>query len=319
MHSVFVLLLLVPTSTALRLPLLNPKKSISFQEKQGLVQQEPNDVDTKKRKTAHIYVINLNKRPDRCKCMEKQLAGSPYQVFRQEAATPGNFHSRCPGVIGQHSESHTSSAKAIFCSNQLVYASINGTEDKADFYIIMEDDLQVKNSLEFWDQLQSFLNSDCTNDPWDILTVDTWALHKKNNFEKAGTMTAKCPSDHAGSSSFQVYKTNSTRYGAHMTIIKSETIPKLLHRKLHIEDHYKQFEKDGIDVRYWQPELVSQASRWSKFDSDTINSVAKSNALQFHCSKSVKQSDNKVFSEGDNEGKQRVSLNCPSDVDMGPQ
>eukprot|EP00746_Dinoflagellata_sp_MGD_P123362 gnl/MRDRNA2_/MRDRNA2_58026_c0_seq2.p1 gnl/MRDRNA2_/MRDRNA2_58026_c0~~gnl/MRDRNA2_/MRDRNA2_58026_c0_seq2.p1 ORF type:complete len:105 (-),score=12.89 gnl/MRDRNA2_/MRDRNA2_58026_c0_seq2:193-507(-) len=53
-------------------------------------------------KTAHIYVVNIPARKDRCRCMQKQLAGAPFPSFLFEATLLENLQEHCPDAFEHH-------------------------------------------------------------------------------------------------------------------------------------------------------------------------------------------------------------------------
>lgn len=263
------------------------------------------DSESKKQapKTAHIYFTNLKDRPDRCNCMKQQLANSPYEVFRQAAVNPINFVRNCPGVVvGGDTNPHQ---QAVTCSKQIVYDRINRSETKADFFIIMEDDLQIHNLSHFWTQLHGFLESDCTKEVWDMIAVDTFNKKFTATFPSAvqgrrrkqekplelGLNVTNSSCAATNGSFFSLKETQSIRWGAHLLIVKPDAIPKLLNQSMHNADDFTSFAKDGIQVRFWQPNLVGQMSAGPERQSlakTCVASVAKSDNVWFRSWKSTR-------------------------------
>lgn len=217
--------------------------------------------------------------------MKSQLTTSPYPVFRQEANTPDNFETNCPGV-SDVKESIDDEVKddvnrAVYCSHQKIYDRANTQVEKADFYINMEDDVKITNESLFWEKLQEFLEGGCAEEKWDMIAVDTFGpgkLHRKT----------ECSSPETGGKHYMHVFSNKRggRWGSHFTIWKAESLPKLLNRRMHIIDHFERFRQDNITVRFWQPELLAQLS--SKASSLGYNDTS----LPPGCGEGVRKEDN---------------------------
>lgn len=241
------------------------------------------------KKTAHIFVINLKDRTDRCQCMQEQLKDSPYEVFRQDAVTKHNYKDHCPGVVGNLEARMTHEEQAIFCSNQMIYDRINRRNKTADFYINVEDDLKLKHPKKFWEELRHFLESDCSTESWDMIAVDTFGEGSSKGDNSIGLRKGKQCFNNEHERSFTVYEGQGRRWGAHFTIVKASAIPKLMHRHIHIADHFDSFRREGVTVRFWQPEFLMQ------MDSKTSNRYKDTVTVPSECGKSVKKADNKWF------------------------
>eukprot|EP00746_Dinoflagellata_sp_MGD_P150458 gnl/MRDRNA2_/MRDRNA2_82322_c0_seq9.p1 gnl/MRDRNA2_/MRDRNA2_82322_c0~~gnl/MRDRNA2_/MRDRNA2_82322_c0_seq9.p1 ORF type:complete len:205 (-),score=35.64 gnl/MRDRNA2_/MRDRNA2_82322_c0_seq9:363-977(-) len=132
--------------------------------------------------TAHIFFINLNQDKERCKCVTSQLHNAPYPVTRIEAQTPETMFTNCWDMYAKQKEiseeiqmeldrskSHKTLVEgALYCSNYLTWKHFY-ENSHAEFALIMEDDIILKNS--FWDYVQGLLGSNCSS-RWNYITVD---------------------------------------------------------------------------------------------------------------------------------------------------
>eukprot|EP00746_Dinoflagellata_sp_MGD_P149112 gnl/MRDRNA2_/MRDRNA2_81190_c0_seq1.p1 gnl/MRDRNA2_/MRDRNA2_81190_c0~~gnl/MRDRNA2_/MRDRNA2_81190_c0_seq1.p1 ORF type:complete len:298 (+),score=56.32 gnl/MRDRNA2_/MRDRNA2_81190_c0_seq1:78-971(+) len=231
-------------------------------------------------KTAHIYVINLDKRKDRCLCMKEQLKGSPYELFRQKAITPETLH-ECPVKDAEPIEPMRAENKAVFCSNQVIFDKVHKMqeENKPDFIIVLEDDLEIRDRSLFWQSISNLLNSPCSDASWDVLHVDTFDVRKKDvdaTVTKGKQLTEQCEE-------FEVYKsTKNPHFGAHFQIIKKDALPRLLERRMSVQDHDADSRDVNVATHYWLPRLVGQASQGPKIS--MMDNV--------HCAGSIGKGDN---------------------------
>jgi len=194
----------------------------------------------------HMYVINLDRRKDRCACMANQTASLPWPVFRQAAATEQNVLEVCPEMSSHESNGKIlrPSQMALFCSNYQIYKYAQRRPDKAPFFIILEDD--VKIDPEFQKKTDAFLNSACAkNTEWDMIAVDTFGGYRGGETQQCfGEATDGRIASKGGQ-------------GSHFVIYRSASIDKFLSFKGHATDHYKEM---GAKVMYWHPQITTQAS-----------------------------------------------------------
>eukprot|EP00746_Dinoflagellata_sp_MGD_P006241 gnl/MRDRNA2_/MRDRNA2_112140_c0_seq1.p1 gnl/MRDRNA2_/MRDRNA2_112140_c0~~gnl/MRDRNA2_/MRDRNA2_112140_c0_seq1.p1 ORF type:complete len:151 (+),score=22.66 gnl/MRDRNA2_/MRDRNA2_112140_c0_seq1:73-525(+) len=119
------------------------------------------------KKTAHIYVMTLPERKDRCGCMQNQLAAYPFPAFLLNATSPGNLQKHCPDVKNHHEPELNDKRRCVFCSNRQVLEAAKRNPEKPDCIIIMEDDRAI-NQQGFWTHVQNFLNRDCSQKDFDM-------------------------------------------------------------------------------------------------------------------------------------------------------
>merc|ERR1719498_314988 len=191
--------------------------------------------DLKDRKSANIYVLNLPKRKDRCQCMQSQLEGSPYKLVVQEAVEREKVNEHCPGLLSEDKVKKGGETwAAIFCANRLVLEEVSKSADKPDFVIIMEDDISIHPT--FLPKLQLLLNDDClTTAKWDVMAVDTfpsWWLagttpEDQKDLHRVQFKTCSSKANHLS----HVYRSNSYYVGAHVQIIRTSQLDKVLARK----------------------------------------------------------------------------------------
>jgi len=120
--------------------------------------------------SAHVFVINLDERTDKCGCMSQQLLKSPYPVTRFPAVTGTTLGEHCPNFwnnrLGGHSANNT---MALTCSNVMVWEAAVKLAD-AEFVIILEDDTILTDDA--WAKMEEVMRGGCTE--WDYIMVDSW-------------------------------------------------------------------------------------------------------------------------------------------------
>lgn len=110
------------------------------------------------------YVINLDHRMDRCKCMQSMLADAPTSVYRQPAVEPDQCSLR-PNWHSMYGKRNHTAEQSLFCSNYQVWK--RAASANADFIVIMEDDVVLKPN--FWEVVHEMIE-DCAD--FDYLSVD---------------------------------------------------------------------------------------------------------------------------------------------------
>jgi len=235
---------------------------------------------TKASKTANIYVINMKERKDRCLCMASQLNNSPFPVFKITAATVDTQFELCPAIKGLDRRGNVGTRNrggqsALFCSNYLAWLHAAAPSSKADFTVVLEDDV-IFDQAQFWPELQNFLDSDCEDHVWDQILVDTIHMKKPgkqylctNQMEQKRTITS------------------GLGYGTHMQIFRTSSLHKYLSQMtLHTTDKWSAA-PGNTTLRGWNPNLVLQSSQLKK-----LGIVEK---LPSFCGRSTMHSDIESF------------------------
>jgi len=314
MQRTFVLLCLATSASSLVMH--HEKKPKSGSKAQTSAKSPEKEI------SAHVYVINLQDRVDRCTCMQTQLTDSPFRVFRQQAATRTSQFELCPdsdlakqGVdrLGGYDKAAQS---ATFCSNQLIYNRVKADPNKPEFIIVMEDDIVIANHTKLWDSVKSFLKAeDCSvggQHEWDHVIVDPW-IHKESNLEPGPTKAGICKDGKTHHTLVQA----SHMYGAHMQLIRTSSLDKLLSQtKWHVADHFNIERRNGLRVWHWAPDVVKQSSAGP---GDKRNFAREKLAQQ--CAATVMKSDishtkptSKLNDQRQEEGEDssKYKLICPS-------
>lgn len=215
-------------------------------------------------KQANVYVINAEKRLDRCLCTSSQLAKSPFPVFRIKAATPDNQFDMCPKLKnlqktpGDDHFIKKDGQSALFCSNYMTWhRALSGK--KAKFTIILEDDIIITKS--FWSKVQSFLKSDCEGDHWDRVVVDTF-LYSDGGGNQGTAEKSNYTCQHKDGEKHIV--TNDHGWGTHFQIFRTSSLEKYLqHQEFDVLDA-KTLDPPGTIVRYWNPGVAMQISQMKR-------------------------------------------------------
>lgn len=120
--------------------------------------------------SAHVFVVNLDERTDKCGCMSQQLLSSPYPVTRFSAVSGDHLFEHCPNFhnkrLGGHSANNT---MALVCSNLEVWEAAVEMSD-AEYIIILEDDAILSHDV--WDKMDEVMHGSCSE--WDYIMVDAW-------------------------------------------------------------------------------------------------------------------------------------------------
>lgn len=131
---------------------------------------------------AEVYVINLDERGDKCRCMKKQMRSSPWPTHRFPAVTSLIVNTTCPMVVEKLltvkdiplTSTHLKSA-ALVCSNLLVWQEFL-KKSRAPNLVIFEDDAIITDP-DMWSRLGSFLETPCAS--WDYLLIDAWTSKRR--------------------------------------------------------------------------------------------------------------------------------------------
>jgi len=209
---------------------------------------------------AHIYVMNLKERRDRCECMRSQLKSSLFTVSRHEAVSKASLNEQCPDAPLNKTWA------AIFCSNRQIISKALASPNKPKYIIIMEDDLAFEP--QFFTKLHSLLSNECLESShWDRMVVDTfdtlWTLDPKKQLHSLKRQHIQC-NDQEGSESHpelsKLYHANKDSYGAHVQIIKSSALESMINSGFQTMDHWDKFK--NVTTIFWQPKLVKQIGKW---------------------------------------------------------
>lgn len=126
-------------------------------------------LETSEKRGAHIFVINLDARKDKCACMATQLEHAPYPVTRFSAVSGDALFDHCPNFwnmrLGGDSANNT---MALTCSNLEIWEQALALD--SEFVIILEDDVIL--SEDVWSKMSEAMEGAC--DEWDYIMVDAW-------------------------------------------------------------------------------------------------------------------------------------------------
>jgi len=241
---------------------------------------------------AHVMFINLQHQTDRCKCMSSQLEQAPYPVTRMNAATPDTMRDTCPflkpalpKLEKQEVDEHEDGEKgrehwdepeswkikdswpanpvqsSLFCSNYMAWTHFL-ENTKAEYALIMEDDIVLNLEKGFWEHVENLLKNDHScGESWDYLTVDgrNRGIHKYSGMKWNYTADIQCgqKQDISFGHIMNVWCT-------HFQIIRRSAVQKLKdHAEEHgsfILDHWDRYPKESIKMHAWSPNICSQTS-----------------------------------------------------------
>jgi len=109
------------------------------------------------------YIINLDERPDRCKCMQRQLEGQAWPLNRQSA------NGECPGLPKAteivHPAEFAVAERSLFCQNYQIW--LDASKSDGEHVIILEDDALLAD--DFFDRVHSLVT---TCQEFDYMLVD---------------------------------------------------------------------------------------------------------------------------------------------------
>lgn len=200
----------------------------------------------------HVYFINIEARKDRCECMSTQLNKVSIPAWRQGAATPETYQALCPklditkAVSVQPKNHHlTKSEASLFCSHHMLWQRTYDDPNRPAFIAVLEDDTEL--SPNFSDKLTSFLESECTGAEWDFLAVDTFNGKLQN------------PITQCDAGGQQQVVTRQGGFGAHLTIVRTRSLHKLLNSTGFAMDDFLAY-KD-VSVGFVKLGLAAQRSK----------------------------------------------------------
>eukprot|EP00933_Yihiella_yeosuensis_P006877 TRINITY_DN111704_c0_g1_i1.p1 TRINITY_DN111704_c0_g1~~TRINITY_DN111704_c0_g1_i1.p1 ORF type:complete len:391 (-),score=55.12 TRINITY_DN111704_c0_g1_i1:120-1292(-) len=235
-----------------------------------VMRRETNPTNAEETPSFDTYVINLDVRPDRCRCMAQQLGSAPQNVYRQTAVSGASCDLGRDTSTLWGNRNHTAEI-SLFCSNYKVWE--RALHSDADFVIIMEDDAILGE--RFWPQVSNFVE---TCKAFDYVAVDSWTNRNPSDQEHANVCA------YAGHSKlFRPLPHRLDYWGTHVQIIRKSFLQVLIQKA-------QKFGMGPMDLWWmthanegksfsWQPKVSSQAD------------AADSNSLLRICSDSVKHSD----------------------------
>jgi hypothetical protein len=200
------------------------------------------------------YVINMDKRQDRCRCMQRQLLNAPQPVYRQRAVGS----EACPSVTKMHGLEKTHGKKkrpaeqSLFCSNYQIWEKASKSD--ADFVVILEDDALLLPG--FWSKVYEFVQG-C--DSFDYAMVDPVSYdirtkrYSREFWRKNGEVAKGCTGD-----AYQmIEKGRAVWPTTTMTVIRKTFLPTLMKKA--------QTEGWGATDDWWQVVLTpgSNAYGWA--------------------------------------------------------
>jgi len=255
------------------------------------------------------YVINMDKRQDRCKCMQSQLLSAPQPVYRQRAVGP----EACPLVTKMHGLEKTHGKKkryaeqSLFCNNYQIWEKASKSD--ADFVVILEDDALLMPDL--WSKVYEFVQG-CES--FDYAMIDPVIFYPKtktysSEFWNKNAEPAKGCTD---SSYQQVKKGIAHWHTTTMTLIRKTFLPTLI-KKAHAEgwgatdDWWQVVLAPEFNAFGWAANITVQASVGDK---SKINSALSGAG----CGADVSSSDIGVgiISAFKRSGAQPSRLECPA-------
>eukprot|EP00746_Dinoflagellata_sp_MGD_P153784 gnl/MRDRNA2_/MRDRNA2_84452_c0_seq1.p1 gnl/MRDRNA2_/MRDRNA2_84452_c0~~gnl/MRDRNA2_/MRDRNA2_84452_c0_seq1.p1 ORF type:complete len:282 (+),score=45.36 gnl/MRDRNA2_/MRDRNA2_84452_c0_seq1:136-981(+) len=200
---------------------------------------------------AHVFVLNAANKTGRCRCASGQLAesGIPYSVSRVNAATPDTASELCKDVKNVMDTPHQGPEAALFCSNYLAWKEALENHADKDYIIVFEDDVFLEDKGNFWQKVDDFLASNCTN--WDHITVDPYG------YDFGPSKAHKdCPD-------FRLRKP-SIFGGAHMQMLRVSSLQDIVtyvnKHGSYIMDDVGQWMPNHMMKLVWKPHIVRQIS-----------------------------------------------------------
>jgi len=109
------------------------------------------------------YVINLDKRSDRCRCMQRQIADKALPLYRQSANGVCPDLPKAEGI--HHPEKFAAAERSLFCQNYQIWLDANKSD--AEHVVILEDDALLAG--DFFDRVHSLVT---TCQEFDYLVAD---------------------------------------------------------------------------------------------------------------------------------------------------
>jgi hypothetical protein len=173
------------------------------------------------------YVINMDKRQDRCQCMQSQLLSAPQPVYRQRAVGP----EACPlvtkmnGLEKTHGQKKRFAEQSLFCNNYQIWEKASKSD--ADFVVILEDDALLLPG--FWSKVYEFVQG-CES--FDYAIIDPVCYYPKSKtyssefWRKNGEPAKGC----TGSAYQQITKGLAHWHTTTMTLIRKTFLPTLIEK-----------------------------------------------------------------------------------------
>eukprot|EP00440_Ansanella_granifera_P049689 gb/GFBE01053846.1/.p1 GENE.gb/GFBE01053846.1/~~gb/GFBE01053846.1/.p1 ORF type:complete len:394 (+),score=81.91 gb/GFBE01053846.1/:1-1182(+) len=259
---------------------------VSSQSPRNLLQADEEDAQEPKIDT---YVINLDTRVDRCRCMAAQLSSAPQAVYRHRAEPSSECSELKSDARSLYGKRNHTPEKSLFCTNYKVWK--RARESDAEFVMILEDDAVL--APDFWSSVMSFLK-ECND--FDYLSVDSWkgsgdirTLHKEQ-------VSGHCPKS-SDARFLQMFRPDPTAeaHGRVWALDYWGTQVQLI-RRSYLDTMIAKAEQHGmgpLDVWWmrhlnegksfsWQPGIAIQADRSQEF---------KMGRAEKDCSASVQRSD----------------------------
>lgn len=198
------------------------------------------------------YVINMDKRQDRCKCMQRQLLSAPQPVYRHRALGPEG----CPASITKmhgleklHGQKKRPAEQSLFCNNYMIWEKANQSD--ADFVVILEDDALLLPG--FWTKVYEFVKG-CAS--FDYVMVDPVIFdphlktYSREFWRKNGEAAQGCTAE-----AYQMVEKGLAHWHTTtMTLIRKSFIPTLM-EKAHTEGW-------GATDDWWQVVLTPQSNAY---------------------------------------------------------
>jgi len=226
---------------------------------------------------AQMFVINLDRREDKCGCASHELHKSPYLTNRFSAATVANWKERCPEMANSReiSKKHHSAKHAgiaLVCSNYQIWKAIHNNTESSQFTIVFEDDIVMTKSA-FYDEIDAFLKEQ-SNADWDIVYVDPAKPQGIKGSAKLQMLTGKAW----------------IKGGSHMLIVRTTSASKLMgvaEKEWATMDRFSyNMQKKGVKVGLWSPGIAGQRTRGI-----AGQRTKDMSELNDYCAASVQQSD----------------------------
>ncbi|CAK0849619.1 unnamed protein product, partial [Prorocentrum cordatum] len=193
------------------------------------------------------YVINMDKRPDRCRCMQSQLLGAPQPVYRQRAVGADS----CPlvtkmhGLEKLHGKKKRYAEQSLFCNNYQIWEKASKSD--ADFVVILEDDALLLPG--FWPKLYEFVQG-CESFDYAIANPVTFNPKTKKYSSDFWNKNGE-PAKGCSASAYQPIKKGLAHWHTTtMTVIRKTFLPTLI-EKAHAEGW-------GATDDWWQVVLTPE-------------------------------------------------------------
>lgn len=156
-----------------------------------------------------VYVINLESRPDRCRCMAQQLNNVQFSIQRQPAVPQEQcekedaLHVHEMVTSGLAGDKNHSAELSLFCSNYQIWKQLHNSN--AEFGVIMEDDAILSET--FWSTLLEYVSSPYVK---DFVTIDPFP----------GDEWSGAPFQISPGRDFDIYAAKEGYWGTTVTVVK---------------------------------------------------------------------------------------------------